>query len=466
MSYRNIGIDLGVTAKHKAQIRDEEGNFITEFSFYLSKENLDALCQKALLNAEPETKLRFICEPTEMSWFPLAIYVKTHNYEMVRVKSHKTHDLRKYYARNKKSDSLDAEILSRIPNIDQKAIEQIYLPDADTQALERANRQKEKIIKDITAIKNRISSIYHWIMPGVLDCFEDKFGSRALAFHGHFINPFLVKTSGIKGIKKFLEHKGREKMKENLPEKIYNIACNSCKLYDNSSANINFLEMQEEMNTYIELLRANEEILDKVKQRIERLYQKVHPTKNIESIKGIGANLGASIIGAIGNPERFLSQSKIRCYAGIIPEQDDSGETSKKGLPITQEGPSRLRCDLFLAAESARQWDPQLAKVYYEAMVYKGQHHYQAVCAVMTKLLNRILCILKENRKYELRDLAGNPIEAKEAKELIKQKFSVPEEVRRRTRARKNSKNKKEQYLDNLLQRQQIKAPQNCCIAP
>ncbi len=99
-------------------------------------------------------------------------------------------------------------------------------------------------------------------------------------------------------------------------------------------------------------------------------------------------------------------------------------------------------------------------------MAYKGPHHYQAVCVVMTKMLNRILCILKENRKYELRVPNGNPIEAKEARKLIKQKFSVPENVCKRTSAKKNCKNKKEQYFHNLFQRQQINAPQNCCIAP
>ncbi len=193
MSYKNTDIDLGITAKHKAQIPDEKRNFIIEFSFYLSKENLDTLCQKTLLNAEPETKLRFTCEPAEMSWFPLAIYTKAHNHKMVRVKSDKTHDLRKYYSGNKKSDSLDAEILSRIPMIVEKTIEQIYLPDADSQILERANRQKKKNIKnikDIITIKNYISSICQLVMPGLLACFEDKFGSSTLAFYSHFIDFF------------------------------------------------------------------------------------------------------------------------------------------------------------------------------------------------------------------------------------------------------------------------------------
>ncbi|GAF92701.1 unnamed protein product, partial [marine sediment metagenome] len=208
-----------------------------------------------------------------------------------------------------------------------------------------------------------------------------------------------------------------------------------------------------------------QESLSHINDRIESLYKEVYPSRNIESIMGIGENLGASIISMIGNPDRFSSQSKLRCFAGIIPRQDSSGETNKKGLSITQEGPTRLRRDLYLSAEIARQWDPPLAKIYYEEMVNKGHCHKQAVCAVATHLINRICCVLKENRPYELRDLDGKPISSKEAKRMIKEKFNVPEEIRQRTRSRKSSKNKKEERIRNLFARQ-LDAPQNSYTIP
>ena len=43
MLYRNIGVDLGVTAKHKAQVLDEQGKkVVPNFSFSTSKDDLDA----------------------------------------------------------------------------------------------------------------------------------------------------------------------------------------------------------------------------------------------------------------------------------------------------------------------------------------------------------------------------------------------------------------------------------------
>lgn len=465
-SYRNVGIDLSVTAKHKAQVRDEQGNkIVPNFSFYISEDNLDALCEQALKDATRGTKLRLICEPTGMSWFPIAIYAKTNNHEIVRVKSHKAHDLRKYFARHKKNDKLDAHVLAVMPTIDEKAIEQIYLPDAKTFALERRNRQKEKITNEIAAIKNRLSSLYHWVMPGLLDCFKDSFDNRAREFYRHFTNPFRAKEVGIDGIRRILEPAGCQKMEPDLPEKLYSVACSACELYANASPWVDFNEIQDEVHIELQLLEAHEEALAQVKDRVESLYEEVHPPKIIETIKGIGKNLGPSFIGIIGDPNRFSSQSKLRCFAGAIPRQDDSGETNKKGLPLTQEGPSRFRRDAFLAADVARQWDPQLAKIYFEEMVNKGHCHTEALWAVIPNLLNRVLCVLKENRPYELRDPAGKPISAKEAKRIVKEQFTVPEEVRQRTRSRRRRKNKKEERIRNLFKRQH-NAPQNSYNIP
>lgn len=469
MFYRNVGVDLGVTAKHKAQVLDEQGKkIVPNFSFHTSKEDLDALCQKALKDAIQGTKLRFICEPTEMSWFPVAIYTKTNNHEIVRVKSHKSHDLRKYFARHKKNDKLDAQVLAVMPMIDEKAVEEIYLPNAKTFALERRNRQKDKITQEISAIKNRLSSLYHWVMPGLLDCFEEHFGSRARKFYRRFSDPFKVKQAGVTGIKKVLEPAGRQQMKQDLPEKLYSVACRACSLYANASNYVDFKEIQDEVHLELQHLEVLEKLEDCAKERVQSLYEEVHPSKNIETIKGIGENLAPSLVGSIGDPERFSSQSKLRCFAGVIPKQDDSGENCKKGLPLTQEGPSRFRRDLYLAADVSRQWDPQMAKIYYEQMVNKGHCHTQAVCAVVTHLANRVLCILKEDRPYELHDIEGKSITAQQAKRIIKEQFTVPEEIRQRTRSRRSRKNKKEERIHNLFTRHsdEHRRPQNLYNIP
>jgi len=162
MSVLNIGIDLGVKSKHYAEIRNEEGKRVRpSFSFSNSKDSFDALCKHALKDTPKGTKLRFICEPTAMSWFPLTVYAISHVHQMVGVKAQKAHDLREYYSKHRKRDGIDAKVLSLIPIVDNDSLEEVHLPNKSIYALDRHCRQREKTTKDIARTKARLKSLYH-----------------------------------------------------------------------------------------------------------------------------------------------------------------------------------------------------------------------------------------------------------------------------------------------------------------
>lgn len=88
----------------------------------------------------------------------------------------------------------------------------------------------------------------------------------------------------------------------------------------------------------------------------------------------------------------------------------------------------------MLAADVARKFDPDLARVYFTMMVSKGKHHRQALCAVATRLANRIHTILKEGRPYVLRTFEGQPITIPEGKAIVEVQFTVPPTVRAKHR--------------------------------
>jgi len=103
-----------------------------------------------------------------------------------------------------------------------------------------------------------------------------------------------------------------------------------------------------------------------------------------------------------------------------------------------------------------RLWDPQLAKIYYDQMVDKGKHHNQAVCTVATHLLDRVLVILKEDRPYQLRDVDGSPLTRQQARQIVIERYTVPEKVRQRNN--KNARRKRaNQRAERNFARQQHK---------
>jgi hypothetical protein len=52
------------------------------------------------------------------------------------------------------------------------------------------------------------------------------------------------------------------------------------------------------------------------------------------------------------------------------------------------------------------------------------------VCAVATRLVNRIGKVLRTGKAYELRDIDGTPISIVEGRAIVAERFSVPAEIR------------------------------------
>jgi hypothetical protein len=108
---------------------------------------------------------------------------------------------------------------------------------------------------------------------------------------------------------------------------------------------------------------------------VRPLYRQLHPSRNLETIPGVGQD-GASIyVSFIGKPERFGSLRQLRGWSGMVPNSKQSADSQATGLKITQAGPSLIKKFAYLDAESARHWDPQIAAIYYDQMVQHGKHH-------------------------------------------------------------------------------------------
>jgi hypothetical protein len=64
--------------------------------------------------------------------------------------------------------------------------------------------------------------------------------------------------------------------------------------------------------------------------------------------------------------ERFPNNRAFRGWHGLVPRSNQSGECESKGLSISQAGPDPIKKYGFLGAETARQWDPQIAAIYHD----------------------------------------------------------------------------------------------------
>ena len=183
---------------------------------------------------------------------------------------------------------------------------------------------------------------------------------------------------------------------------------------------------------------------------VRPLYRRIHPSRVLETLLGVGQDGAAVYASFIGDPERFASQRLFRGWSGMVPNSKQSSQQEAKGLHITQAGPELVKKYAYIDAETARRYDPQLAALYYDQMVHKGKHHNQAQCAVATHLLDRVLAVLRKGAPYELRDVDGSPVTAEQAEAIIAARYTVPREVRQR-----NNKQRRREQIERHAERKQ-----------
>jgi hypothetical protein len=81
-------------------------------------------------------------------------------------------------------------------------------------------------------------------------------------------------------------------------------------------------------------------------------------------------------------------------------------------------------------------------------MVERGAHHNKALWVVAGHLAERAWVTLLRQQPYVLRDLEGKPISVAQGEAIIAEHFTVPEDVRRRSRTKKKKSRKAPQVLE------------------
>jgi hypothetical protein len=142
----------------------------------------------------------------------------------------------------------------------------------------------------------------------------------------------------------------------------------------------------------------------------------------------------------MGDPARFAAGKKFRSFTGLAPRASETGETDRKGQPMSKAGSSLLRTTLVRAADTARKQDPQLARTYYQQMTERGKDHLGALCVVAASLAERAWTVMRRGTPYVICDTDGRPVTPAQAKAIITERWTVPPEIRARRRSKKTGK--------------------------
>lgn len=439
---RTIGIDLAIRATHKAVAADEQAKTITPLlSLATEATDLAALLRRAREGVAADAPVRVVMEPTGLAWVALSCYYIQRGVTIHLVNTQQVADLRKFYSKHAKSDRISARVLVRLPWVNPEALHPLHLPSADYLSGQRWCKQQEELSQLMTAIKNRVQAWERGFWPGLEEVVGDLFAPWVRCWREAWYDPWQLQAVEIASLVAFLVQAGADpEGVEDLATGLRAVARRTVALFGTPeggpSPYVDYAALQDQVLRELRLLAIYEAEHQAVRQKVQKLYRRLHPSRNLESIQGVGEDGAAVYFFFIHDVERFALVKKFRGWSGMVPGSDQSGDVEKKGLRITSAGPDLVKKYAYINAEVARQWDPQIAAIYYDQMVNKGKHHVQAVCCCATHLLDRVRAVLRDGRPYELRDVDGTPITWEQGRAIIAERYHVPEGVRQRNSAR------------------------------
>jgi len=151
--------------------------------------------------------------------------------------------------------------------------------------------------------------------------------------------------------------------------------------------------LEHEVRVMVEGLRQIREMIKETEQKIEELCNEFPEYPYMLTIPGFGPDVSAKVLGAVGDPDRFLNGRQVLKLAGYDLSADRSGKNSDRAIPeISKRGKADLRYALYQAAfiASTKNRDFML---YYTSKI-QGRHKEKGIHTKMRVKLSAKLLVI------------------------------------------------------------------------
>lgn len=432
-----VGIDLGIASAHTVRVLREDGSEVCRRRCWPRMDSLLEIEGAALAGAPPDLRLEVVIEPTGPAWLPIAVFFTSRGHTVYRVSSAKAADLRRFYSRHAKSNGIDAETLARLPFADPGGLRPLRLPEADAASLDRRVRATDRLTRQAAEHKRRLKDLVRQLLP--MTPLQGDLGKADLTvLERTGAHPRRLLDMGRARLTRLIAKASHDHLGEERAQAWLDAAHLALELYGDHPA-LAFDDRAAEVVTEVRLLHATEAELPAHESAREQAYRLVDPDQLARSLPGVATIGGPALAALVGDARRFPDGASFRSFTGLAPRASETGETDRKGQPMSKAGPRLLRTTLLRAADNARHLDPQLARLYYVQVVERGACHLKALCVIAAHLGERAWAVLARGNPYEFRDIDGTRVTLQEAKTLAAN-WRVPDEVRQRRRSRKSSK--------------------------
>jgi transposase len=314
-------------------------------------ESLSAVERAALAGAPEGTRLAVVFEPTGPAWMPIAVFFARRGHAVYRVSSARASDLRKFLRRHAKSNGTGAETLARMPLADPGGLQQLELPGPAATAPGRRVRACDRLTRAASEHKVRIKDLVRQLMP--MTPLTGDLGKADLAVLDDYADPRSLAAAGIAELTRLISKVSNKQQGQPRARQWLDAAAAAIELYGDHPA-VPYAELAAEVSTEIRLLRAIQDELAVHAAAREKHYLQADPGQLARTLPGFAEISAPVLVAIMGRPGRFRDSTRFKSYAGLAPRASQTGQTDRKGQPMSKAGPSLLRATLFRAADTAR----------------------------------------------------------------------------------------------------------------
>lgn len=446
---RRIGIDIALKAAHKAAVFENGERKGKPFSVAPTRAGLDELVRRA--TAGTDEPCEFVMEPTGLGWLPVAAELSRQGHRTYLPKPQKTSALRKFLAAHTKTDANDACAAALVRHVDPSNTHELHVPTADETTLKLCVKQRARIVVDAAKAKGRIGAWLVLANPHLGKALgRDATSDVSTAFLRRHLDPFEVVARGKVELVKFWQVHSSGRFNAAQVDAVWAACETTCELYAALRAGarlpFEYASLQLLVCQALEQIEFLEGQIAELDALIAARYETLDPDRLLErEVPGVGAVIAAAVEAFAGDVTRFSSVKRYAAFYGLVPRTNQTGGADGKPRQrLTKGGHNLLKQYMFLAAESARRADPELAAVYERAIV-RGKHHYSAVIIVAHKLVRRIYALLRQRAearaggtatpRYRLQRPDGTALTTAEARTWVAEQFP--------SKSTKNARNKR-----------------------
>jgi len=347
-----VGIDCGME-KHQYQINVGD-EVVATGQIKNRKANAKKLLKK-ILKAAKDGEVVVGMEATGTYHLCLQHFLSKNGLKVVVINPFKTSAYSKVDDYGNKTDPIDAKGICN------------FLLDGKHKNIKQLNRKYLKLRElcrcwlklqgDMTRVALRLKSRLVIINPEFEEYFQDGFCESGLWLLDEYLLPEKIAELDVDDLQLKLNKIGHGFGKKDTAQRIIDLAKNTLAIDEDIEGYIRFIQYHLDEFKFIrkKVREIKREIRDEARNCEELQY--------ISTVRGIGVEVAAGILGEIGGFKNFEKRSSIVRFAGLTVLRKQSGKTEGKAR-MSKQGSCYLRAFLYQAAMGVKLHSATFAAVY------------------------------------------------------------------------------------------------------